>query len=284
MRCHLAAANQPTVIVKHVKWPTAQVHPRGWSTDRSHARKAKSYQVESVWYRDYASRCPPGCRVPRCLGLHHGDEVLMVMEDLDASGFNERHYTLTDGNLAACLQWLQSFMAPSWAKCLRVSGRLEHTGTCDPPDELALLQTRVPALANAAAPIDRRLSASPFQTIVHGDAKVANFCFSKDHATVAAVDFQYVGGGCGMKDVAYFMSSCLDETECEAREEELLSIYFAHRTVLTRTLPSIDAIALEADWRSLYPYAWADFFRFLEEWSRVIGKAMAILGASRNRS
>ena len=193
----------------------------------------------------------------------------MVMEDLDASGFNERHYTLTDGNLAACLQWLAEFHGTFMGevpKGLWTTGTYWHLMTR--PDELALLQTRVPALANAAAPIDRRLSASPFQTIVHGDAKVANFCFSKDHATVAAVDFQYVGGGCGMKDVAYFMSSCLDETECEAREEELLSIYFAHlRTVLTRTLPSIDADALEADWRSLYPYAWADFFRFLEGWS-----------------
>lgn len=36
-----------------------------------------------------------------------------------------------------------------------------------------------------------------FQTFVHGDAKLANFCFGSNN--VAAVDFQYVGKGIGVK-------------------------------------------------------------------------------------
>mgnify|MGYP000093138504 CR=1 FL=1 len=79
----------------------------------------------------------------------------------------------------------------------------------------------------AAAPVlDARLNDCTFRTFVHGDAKVANFCFSDD-GRVAAVDFQYVGGGCGMKDVAYFIGSCLDESECERREASLLDAYFS---------------------------------------------------------
>ena len=62
--------------------------------------------------------------------------------------------------------------------------------------------------------IDEKLYQSSFKTIVHGDAKLANFCFTKDGCRSAAVDFQYVGGGCGMKDVAYFLGSCLTEEEC----------------------------------------------------------------------
>jgi Ser/Thr protein kinase RdoA (MazF antagonist) len=63
-----------------------------------------------------------------------------------------------------------------------------------------------------AAVIDQVLNNCSYQTIVHGDAKLANFCFSKEGA-VSAVDFQYVGGGCGMKDVAYFLGSCLTGKE-----------------------------------------------------------------------
>jgi hypothetical protein len=64
----------------------------------------------------------------------------------------------------------------------------------------------------AAAPmLDRMLRECPYQTLVHGDAKLANFCFAKKNDAVAAVDFQYVGRGCGMKDVAYLISGTPDE-------------------------------------------------------------------------
>ena len=102
---------------------------------------------------------------------------------------------------------------------------------------------------------------------MHGDAKAANFCFAND-GRVAAVDFQYVGGGCGMKDVAYFMSSCLTEDECEQRETELLDYYFQTlQAALLARGHSTDFQALETDWRALYPVAWTDFFRFLQGWS-----------------
>ena len=55
---------------------------------------------------------------------------------------------------------------------------------------------------------------------------MANFCFSESRDKVAAVDFQYVGGGCGMKDLTYFVGSCLDESACEQREGDILNRYF----------------------------------------------------------
>ena len=95
-----------------------------------------------------------------------------------------------------------------------------------------------------------------------GDAKLANFCFSKD-GQVAGVDFQYVGGGCGMKDVAYFIGSCLTERECERLESQILEVYFENlqNALEERNDP------LENEWRSLYRVAWADFHRFLKGWS-----------------
>jgi hypothetical protein len=66
-----------------------------------------------------------------------------------------------------------------------------------------------------------------------------------------------------MKDVAYFIGSCLDERECERLEGQILDSYFAH---LHAALEQPNA-ALEKEWRSLYRVAWADFHRFLKGWS-----------------
>ena len=116
--------------------------------------------------------------------------------------------------------------------------------------------------------IDQKLNASPFQTFVHGDAKLANFCFSKDGKSVSSVDFQYVGGGCGMKDVAYFVGSCMYEEDCERLEDQVLDFYFTElRKAIELKKGIIDFDALEQNWRDLYPFAWTDFHRFLKGWS-----------------
>jgi aminoglycoside phosphotransferase (APT) family kinase protein len=122
-------------------------------------------------------------------------------------------------------------------------------------------------LKDAAHKIDEELNTCTYQTLVHGDAKVANFCFGNDSNQVAAVDFQYVGGGCGMKDVAYFLGSVLGEDELEFLEEELLTKYFAFlREALRSVEEGVVFYELEQEWRRLYPMAWADFTRFLLGW------------------
>ena len=126
----------------------------------------------------------------------------------------------------------------------------------------------VPIWKSAAAAIDAKLKASAFQTLVHGDAKLANFCFSADGSDVAAVDFQYVGGGCGMKDLAYFVGSCFHDGESERREDEVLGFYFKElRGFLDSIGSDVCLDELEADWRPLYRVAWADFHRFMKGWS-----------------
>ena len=134
------------------------------------------------------------------------------------------------------------------------------------PDELEELDDL--PLKSAAAAIDATLKASAFQTLVHGDAKLANFCFSADGSEVAAVDFQYVGGGCGMKDLAYFVGSCFHDGEAERREDEVLGFYFKElRGFLDSIGSDVCPDELEADWRPLYRVAWADFHRFMKGWS-----------------
>lgn len=267
-RVALEGAQPSSVVVKHVRWPSAARHPRGWSSDRSHARKVRSYEVEANFYRGLAARCDETCRVPRALAEHtQGDEVFLVLEDLDAAGFEQRPSRLTDDGLFACLRWLASFHAAFLGEApdgLWPVGTYWHLATR--PDELAALKDTT--LVEAAPRIDERLSSARYVTLVHGDAKLANFCFRRDARAVAAVDFQYVGGGCGMKDVAYFLGSCLDEDACERREQELLGVYFeALAAAIVARGHDVDVDELEREWRALYPVAWTDFYRFLAGWS-----------------
>jgi len=267
LRCELDG-HEP-VVVKYVQTgPNSDAHPRGWNTDLSHQRKLRSYRVESYWYAHWATRCGERCRVPRCVASTELDgDMLLVLEDLDAAGYAGRPDTLSVQQMETCLRWLAFFHATfigDEPKGLWPQGTYWHLATR--PDELEALDDQ--PLKTAAASIDSELREGQFQTIVHGDAKLANFCFSPRGDNVAAVDFQYVGRGCGMQDVAYFISSCLCEEDCERLEEALLTNYFAHlREALAELKPDVDAAAVEASWRVLYPVAWADFYRFLKGWS-----------------
>jgi len=275
-RYGLIGAERNTVVVKHVRLPEQTKHPRGWNTDKSHQRKVRSYQVETAWYQYWANQCNDNCRVPHCLAVeHHTNEVIMVLEDLDSSGYPARKNTVTDTEMLACLNWLAHFHAIFMGKKpegLWPIGTYWHLDTR--PDEWQTMEDG--ELKQAASILDKTLNETAFQTLVHGDAKLANFCFSPDESQddspnktqVAAVDFQYVGGGCGMKDVAYFISSCLDEHECERQEQDLLDYYFnTLKQALTLYQPDINPAEVETQWRPLYEIAWTDFYRFLKGWS-----------------
>jgi len=122
-------------------------------------------------------------------------------------------------------------------------------------------------LKSAAHNIDKTLNSARYQTFIHGDAKLANFCFSNDDSSVAAVDFQYIGGGCGIKDIAYFLGSCLDDEQCSSCIPELLDIYFNYlKQAINMRHSNIDIDALETEWRNLFAIAWTDFYRFLDGW------------------
>ena len=260
IRVGLKDAAVESVVVKHVQLPTSANHPRGWNTDIGHQRKVKSYQVETKWYQTYSKNSR--ARLPQCLAVEmQGDEVLMVLEDLDTAGYPLRNRANSWEELAECLKWLAQFHASYLGKepeGLWQVGTYWHLETR--PQELTILDDQ--RLKEAAPLIDKKLNTCQYKTFVHGDAKLANFCFSPD-GQVAGVDFQYVGGGCGMKDVAYFIGSCLGERECERLEAQILDTYFGY---LQNELEEKNE-ALETEWRSLYRVAWADFHRFLKGWS-----------------
>ena len=239
-----------TVVVKHVRPPAGE--------GLSHERKLRSYDVEMAWYTTRAASCP--VRVPTCLAVEREQqEWLFVMEDLDAVGFAGRTRSPSAEQLEHCVRWLASFHAHHMgddASGLWRRGTYWHLATR--PDELAAMPDG--ALKRAAHAIDAHLATARFRTLVHGDAKPANFCFSQ--TGVAAVDFQYVGGGCGVQDLAYLCAGVP-----EPLWHTLVDLYFDVLNPIVESM-GLPADELEAEWRAVYPWAWADFERFVHGWSR----------------
>lgn len=262
-RVELRGARAPSAILKRVTPPDERKLAHDPAKLRSHRRKLRSYAVELAFYRQFAAAGRGSARLPELYWADStADRVLFLLEDLDLAGYPDRRSRCSEAELGACLRWLAAFHAAylgTEPSGLWKVGTYWHLATR--PEELAALGAH--PLRSAAARIDHRLSASQYRTLVHGDAKLENFCFGP--AGVAAVDFQYVGGGVGVKDVAYFLSSCFSPSECAAQIPRCLDIYFAE---LRSALPdAVDGAELEHEWRALFPFAWVDFFRFLLGWA-----------------
>lgn len=251
LRLHLIG--RAPVILKRVAPPAG--------SGIGHHRKLRSYEVERAWYAGPAERCDATCRVPRRLACEApGGETWLLLEDLDAAGFPGRSRGLTPGELSAALRWLAAFHATFLGEA---PGALWRRGTYwhleTRPDELAA--TRDAELRRAAPVIDARLEAARHRTLVHGDAKPANFCFGP--AAAAAVDFQYVGGGVGVQDVAYLLPGAPGDTAFEAGLDQYLDLLARE---LDRRRPDADPDAVCSEWRALAPWAHQDFQRFLAGW------------------
>lgn len=237
----------------------------------SHERKVKSYAVEHAFYKVYAPLLDE-CRVARLIASREmDDERHLVLEDLDEAGFACRHDTLDAiDDVKPLVTWLAHFH-----KCFMLSRREEisekiknntfelwHQGTYWYLDtrleEFQQLKANDP-LKTFARSIDDCLKSAKHMTLVHGDAKINNFCFSGDDSNgVAAVDFQYVGLGIGVRDLAYLLGSCLNDDKLNEFADELLDYYFAQLGA---------APDVEREWRMLWPFCFADFERFLAGWS-----------------
>ncbi|GIU51679.1 phosphotransferase [Shewanella sairae] len=271
-----------TLIVKHISPPQKISHPRSWANETSHKRKLDSYLVEVNFYRNWASKCNKSCPVPKLEAEYcsakeviyagsHQNATLLLLSDLDAQGYAKRAQQLSALESKVVLSWLAHFHAlflspSSQAKTddLWSIGSYWHLATRK--DELQA--TPESPLKSAAYKIDKLLNNSKYQTIIHGDAKLANFCFNDSLTQVAAVDFQYTGYGIGVKDVIYFLGSCLSESVLENNFELLMHDYFS---ILTKAInqyhPQIDAKRVVKDWSDLVDLSWADFERFLAGWA-----------------
>lgn len=261
-------AHNNSYIVKVVAPEAASEHPRGWNTDIGHRRKLRSYQVENCFYQRYSALTDTHCQVPQLVAYTKFDHgVLLVMDDLDAMGFSVRKTHADWSSLQVAIRWLAFFHGQFMGN--KADG-LWHNGTYWHLATRHEEWQKMPAGAFKikAQAIDNHLSKAKYQTLVHGDAKYANLCFHVNEMQVAAVDFQYVGQGCGVKDLAYLVGSCLDQDKLAQYNEQALNEYITQLKLALSTYGKpVDLTELEVETRALYPVAWADFYRFLLGWN-----------------
>jgi aminoglycoside phosphotransferase (APT) family kinase protein len=255
-------------IGKHVNKDAIASHPRGWDTEHSHQRKLSSYHNEQAFYSNLACHTHYKCRVPSLIDTGVSERSLwIIMEDLDAVGYDMRHQSADSTIARQCISWLAHFHAEYLDKDTSSAwpiGTYWHLATRQ--DEWMKMPET--ALKDAAHQIDVKLQTAQYQTLLHGDAKLANFCFSSREDSVAAVDFQYVGKGCGVRDLVYLLGSCFSNKQLEKHSVAMIDLYFfILQQALNERLSYAQFQELELEWRSLIPFAWADFERFLQGWS-----------------
>lgn len=256
-------------IVKYIQTsePTTP-HPRGWSGDTSHQRKVKSYKVEMTFYQQYAKQCNKLCKIPKLvetIELNNGH--LLVMEDLYASGYQISAQRNDWGRLKIAIHWLANFHSIfMFSKTDRLwpQGSYWHLGTRG--DELMKMPASI--FKTEANNLDLMLRNAKYQTLIHGDAKFENLCFHTKYNSVAAVDFQYIGRGAGVIDLAYLVGSALDNSGLQEFGDRVLPLYI--NTLITACKHNgvnINVEQLCKEYSVLYPVAWADFYRFLLGWN-----------------
>ncbi|MCK5922853.1 MAG: choline kinase, partial [Methylococcales bacterium] len=178
-RIHLDLDDLPTAILKHIEPPSAPIHPLGWNTATSHQRKLHSYEVESNWYRYFSHRCGDACAVPLCLGVGNSQaSKFVLLQDLDIE-YPRRCSSLSVEECKVCLEWLARFHACFMYDAgtgLWPVGTYWHLATRS--EEFGQMEDG--PVKESARQIDRMLNSCQHTTLVHGDAKVANFCFSPD--------------------------------------------------------------------------------------------------------
>lgn len=259
-RIHLRGAPHKSVILKKVSPP-----PK--TSSLSDTRKRRSYQVELAWYSRFAPLCGEECRVAKLLGSRvDRASTTMILEDLQAGGFVPVAAP-TEQHAVAGLWWLAHFHSQFLGKSYP---ELWEQGTYWHLETRAEELQKMPAglLKRLAHGLDQTLRRSHYQTLVHGDAKTTNFCWQPGGAA-AAVDFQYVGRGCGIRDVALFLDRAIGPARLAREKDEWLNLYFRFlQDALNKDGHEAVASSVVEEWGALFCVAWSDYARFRQGWAR----------------
>lgn len=266
VKCQL---DEQACVIKAIKVPDHINHPKIKQSSFALNRKRDSYHVEYAFYKQFSHKLPKQAASIECIkAINKGDEFALVFKDFSKQGYSQA----TTENIKAILNWLAHFHAfhlnafhlNAKFDGLWPQGSYWHLGTR--PDEFNNLPEKSD-IKQAASLLNSALKQCDYQTLIHGDAKLANFA-ANSQGHILGYDFQYVGAGVGVIDVMYFMTSCMDDSELHKHAQSYLDYYFSQlKQALSDYQPHINADDVVTQWAHLWPVAWADFYRFLLGWS-----------------
>mmetsp|Transcript_29587 Transcript_29587/g.48824 ORF Transcript_29587/g.48824 Transcript_29587/m.48824 type:complete len:321 (-) Transcript_29587:26-988(-) len=218
-------------------------------------RKLDSYVVESTFYRDYCEDLiSKGVGLARFLHVEReGNRTILCLSVLENAP-NDDYYELV-------LEWLAHFHAATWqSECrgLQEIGTYWHLDTR--PDEWDGMSSCgwEGRLKRAARAIDEFLKdETSIQSCVHGDVKDANVMW--DGHAVAMCDFQYVGRGCPLKDLCYFLCS-----NGVADDEEYVDVYYQKLCSKIKDSPPPN----RKEFDKVLELCYCDYLRFMCGWGQ----------------
>ncbi len=271
VKCQL---DEQACVIKAIKVPDHINHPKIKQSNFALNRKRDSYHVEYAFYKQFSHKLPKQAAAIECIkAINKGDEFALVFKDFSKQGYSQA----TTENIKAILKWLAHFHAfhlnafhlnafhlNAKFDGLWQQGSYWHLDTR--PDEFHNLPEKSD-IKKAASLLNSALKQCDYKTLIHGDAKLANFA-ANSQGHILGYDFQYVGAGVGVIDVMYFMTSCMDDSELHKHAQSYLDYYFSQlKQALSDYQPHINADDVVTQWAHLWSVAWADFYRFLLGWS-----------------
>ena len=221
--------------------------PSNDAVSRSTAALQHLYQREVSFYQYLATSI--ATRTPRCYFAERdeSDNFLLLLEDLSPSALVDQFVGISIGTARAGLASLAGLHGPTHARpelhdatWLRgVSEELRPLYAAVLPTLFDQFIERYDAridddVRTIVLALKDRLSlfsdyATPFPCVTHGDFRTDNLLIDAGDGSVAlaVVDWQTVGVGSPLLDVAYFLTTSLTPEDCARDEFALLDYYLA---------------------------------------------------------
>jgi phosphotransferase family enzyme len=207
---------------------------------------APGYAAEAGFYRELAPRLD--VRTPRCWYVAITDDrtsFTLLLDDVAPATPGVQAESCSIAQARASIANLVGLHAPLWNDpqlhdldfLMRPDpSRTELLGQALASATAGFIERYEAQLGDGAAETlreaARRIGAwqmarlEPF-AVIHGDYRLDNLLFAPSGGDVVAVDWQTAGIGPPLRDVAYFLGTCLDPDPRRKHEQELVAGYHA---------------------------------------------------------